>query len=232
MRRTAPLVGAMLAALVALSGVAGMLMASPAAWAAVVDAANWQMNEASGQMIDSSANGNHGSPTDVLQRGSNYTFNGSTSRVAVADDDSLDPLQKTITLRAQVLVPNQAMDDDSYDVVRKGLSATPGGDYKMEILRASADPTVGRLHCLFKGSGGRVNRVAPPDIVDGKWHRLSCTKTPNSVVARVDGQPYTKTGSAGSMVNSTNVMVGAKTANPLDDVFEGSMNYVSIDIAP
>ena len=231
MRRTAPLVGAMLAALVALSGVAGLLMASPAAWAAVVDAAHWQMNEASGQMIDSSANANHGSPTDVLQTGSDYLFNGSTSRVAVADDDSLDPLQKTITLRAQVMVPNEPMDDDSYDVVRKGLSATPGGDYKMEIIRSNADPTVGRLHCLFKGTGGRVRKVAPPDVVDGKLHRLSCTKTPTSVVARVDEQPYTKTGSAGSISNPKEVLVGAKTTNPFDDVFEGSMNYVSIDIA-
>jgi Concanavalin A-like lectin/glucanases superfamily len=210
--------------------VACMLMASPTAWAAVVDAANWQMNETSGKMLDSSANGNDGSPSDVLQTGSNYTFNGSTSRVAVPDNDSLDPLEKTITLRAQVMVPNQAMDDDSYDVVRKGLSATPGGDYKMEI-KGTSDPTEGRLHCLFKGTGGRVNRVAPPDIVDGNWHKLSCTKTLNSVVARVDGQPYTKTGSAGSIANSTNVMVGAKTANPFDDVFDGRMNYVSIHIA-
>jgi Laminin G domain len=148
----------------------------------------------------------------------------------VPDNDSLDPLEKTITLRAQVMVPNEPMDDDSYDVVRKGLSATPGGDYKMEI-KGTSDPTEGRLHCLFKGTGGRVNRVAPPDIVDGNWHKLSCTKTLNSVVARVDGQPYTKTGSAGSIANSTNVMVGAKTANPFDDVFDGRMNYVSIHIA-
>jgi hypothetical protein len=210
--------------------VALMLMASPA-WAALLKAADWQMNEASGQMRDSSGNGNNGTPTDVRQTGSTYVFNGSTSRVAVPDNDSLDPLQKTITLRAQVMVPNEPMDDDSYDVVRKGLSATPGGDYKMEIMRASADPTVGRLHCLFKGTGGRVRKVAPQDIVDGKLHRLSCTKTPTSVVARVDEQPYATTGSAGSISNPKEVLVGAKTTNPFDDVFEGWMNYVSIHIA-
>jgi hypothetical protein len=59
------------------------------------------------------------------------------------------------------------MDDDSYDVVRKGLAGRPGGDYKMEIKRAAADPTVGKLNCLFQGSGGRVREVARPDIVDG-----------------------------------------------------------------
>ncbi len=100
----------------------------------------------------------------------------------------------------------------------------------MEIKRTSG-PTVGKLHCLFKGSGGRVNRVARVDVVDGNWHTLECSKTSDSVVARVDGRSYTKTGSAGSISSSTNVMVGAKRATPFDDVFDGSMVFVSIDIA-
>jgi hypothetical protein len=208
-----------------------MLMASPAAWAALLKAADWQMNETSGQMIDSSANGNNGTPTDVRRTGSTYVFNGSTSRVVVADNNSLDPAERDITLTARVLVNGGALDDDSYDVVRKGLAATAGGDYKMEI-KGTSDPRVGQLHCLFKGSGGRVNRVAPVDVVDGNWHTLECIKTSTSVVARVDGgKAYTRTGSAGSISNAREIMVGAKTANPLDDMFDGSMDFVSIDIA-
>ncbi len=210
--------------------VRGMLVASPAAWAVLVKAADWQMNEASGPMIDSSANNNDGSPTDVLRTGSTYTFNGSTSRVAVPDSDGLDPLENDITLTASVQVTNAPMDDDSYDIVRKGLSASPGGDYKMEIKRAS-NSTVAKLHCLFKGSGGKVNKVARPDIVDGRWHTLECVKTSTSVVARVDGKSYTKAGSAGSISNPKEVLVGAKRTNPFDDMFDGSMGFVSIDIA-
>src|SRR3712207_2179232 len=68
--------------------VAGMIVASPAAWAVLVKAAVWQMNEPSGQMmIDSSGNFNNGTPTDVLQTGSTYVFIGSTSRVVVPDSD-------------------------------------------------------------------------------------------------------------------------------------------------
>jgi hypothetical protein len=160
------------------------------------------MNEASGQMIDSSGNENNGDPTDVSQTGSRYLFNGSTSYVAVPDSDS-----------------------------RKGLAGRPGGDYKMEIKRA-ADPTVGKLHCLFKGDGGTVDKVARADIVDGNWHTLECIKASTSVEARVDGKRgSTKAGSAGSISNATNVMVGTKTAIPLDDVFDGKMDFVSIDIA-
>jgi hypothetical protein len=48
----------------------------------------------------------------------------------------------------------------------------------------------------------------------------------------VDGKSGgTKAGSAGSISNPTNVMVGAKTAVPLDDVFDGSMDFVGIDIS-
>jgi hypothetical protein len=207
----------------------GLLMASSPAWAVLVKAAYWQMNETSGPMIDSSGNENHGNPTDVRRTGSRYVFNGSTSRVAVPDSDSLDPAANDITLSASVSVTNAPMDDDSYDIVRKGLSATPGGDYKMEIKR-TGDPTVGKLHCLFKGTGGRVRKVARPDIVDGNWHTLACIKTSTSVVAMVDGRSYTQTGSAGSISSSKGVLVGAKTALPLDDTFDGSMDFVSIDI--
>ena len=210
----------------------GMLVASPAAWAVLLKAADWQMNETSGlMMIDSSGNNNNGTPTDVRQTGSTYVFNGSTSRVAVPDHASLDPQENDITLTARVMVNGGSLDDDSYDVVRKGLVTTEGGDYKMEIKRKHKDPTVGELHCLFKGTGGTVSRVARPDIVDGNWHTLKCIKRSDSVVAKVDGRSFTSTGSAGSISKSTNVMVGAKTVDPLDDMFDGSMDFVSIEIA-
>src|SRR5215213_9074637 len=160
-----------------------LLLAAPSyADVLLKKAADWQMNETSGQMIDSSGNENSGDPTDVRRTGSRYVFNGSTSYVTVPDSDSLDPAEKDITLTARVKVTDAPMDDDSYDIVRKGLSGRPGGDYKMEIKRA-ADPTVGKLHCLFKGSGGTVDEVARADIVDGEWHTLECIKTSASVEA-------------------------------------------------
>ncbi|MDQ5829269.1 MAG: LamG domain-containing protein [Actinomycetota bacterium] len=206
-----------------------VLIASPA-WAVLLKAADWRMNETSGKMIDSSRHHNKGTPRHVVRTGSTYRFNGTTSRVVVPDHRSLDPANKEIVLRASVRVSGASMDDDSYDVVRKGLVTTPGGNYKMEIYRTS-NRKVGKLHCLFKGSRGTVSRVAPRDIVDGRWHTLACIKKRNSVVARVDGKSYTRRGSAGSIANSSKVMVGAKQVAPLDDVFDGSMNFVTIYIA-
>src|SRR5918993_251639 len=197
-----------------------LLLAAPSYADVLRTGADWQMNETSGQMIDSSGNNNNGTPKDVRQTGSRYVFNGSTSYVLVPDSDSLDPQGKDITLSAGLKVTGTLMDDDSYDIVRKGLVTTPGGDYKMEIKRA-ADPTVGKLHCLFKGDGGTVDKVARRDIVDGEWHTLECIKTSTSVVARVDGKSgSTKAGSAGSISNGSAVLVGAKTVTPRpDDMF-------------
>jgi hypothetical protein len=221
MRKTVLLLASMAIAMLAASGVA---------WATLVKVAEWRMNERSGPMIDSSGKRTNGWPMHVVRTGSTYRFNGSTSRVPVPDDNSLDPANKAITLVARLRVAGKRLDDDSYDVVRKGYATTAGGDYKMEIKRTS--DTVGKLHCLFKGSRGRVSKVARPDIVDGRWHTLRCTKTRNSVVARVDGRSYTQTGSAGSISNSSNVMLGAKEVKPRpDDMFAGSMKFVRIGIA-
>ena len=207
-----------------------VLIASPA-WAVLPKAADWRMNERSGKMIDSSRHHNKGTPRHLARRtGSTYVFNGRTSRVVVPDHRSLDPANKEIVLRASVRVSGASMDDDSYDIVRKGLVTSPGGDYKMEIYRTS-NRKVGKLHCLFRGSRGTVQEMAKRDLVDGRWHTLACIKKRNSVVARVDGKSYTQRGSAGSISNARAVVVGAKTANPLDDVFDGSMNFVSIYIA-
>jgi Concanavalin A-like lectin/glucanases superfamily len=204
-------------------------MASPA-WAVLLKAAEWHMDDTDGQMLDSSGNNNNGTPTDVTQTGATFGFNGSTSHVLVPDADSLDPQANDITLTASVWVNGQSLNDDSYDVVRKGLVTTTGGDYKMEIQRAAA--TVGKLHCLFRGDRRTVDIVARRDIVDGNWHTLQCLKTSTSVVAMVDGRSFTKTGSAGSIANASAVMVGAKEVTPKpDDMFNGSMDFVSIDIA-
>jgi hypothetical protein len=202
------------------------LMAVPA-WAVLLKAADWQMNETSGQMIDASPNNNNiGTPTDVVQTGSEYVFNGSTSRVVVPDNDTLDPADKDITLTARLMVNGASVDDDSYDIVRKGLSRTPGGDYKMEIKQS------GFLHCYFRGSGAIVHKVARVNLLDGNWHTLECIKTSDSVVARVDGgRSYKATGTAGSITSSSNIMVGGKKTNPFDDMFDGSMDFVSIEIA-
>jgi hypothetical protein len=62
-------------------------------------------------------------------------------------------------------------------------------------------------------------------------HRLQCVKTATAIMAIVDnGRPRTKTVTVGTIANDGNVMVGAKI--PGDDVFNGDIDEVQVDIGP
>lgn len=218
--------------------VAGLtLVASPAS-ATVV--ALWHMDEPAGArtMTDSAGNndGTIGGTVTTgepgLVSGRAYSFDGSTSYVEVADNGSLDPGAEKMTVTATVRTVGGRMPDDSYDLVRKGLTTTAGGDWKMEIKRAST-PTVGKLNCVFKGvmaDGSRVAvaKLANVNINDGREHTLKCVKTPRSVQAVVDGRTFTTSKVTGRIDNNANVILGAKSAT--DDVLQGTMDEVSVNI--
>jgi Concanavalin A-like lectin/glucanases superfamily len=214
---------------------------APAAAAQAAVVASWQMDEASGAttMKDSASLGgtNNGAIHNVrtgvpgLAGGRAYQFGGATSYVEVPDDAALDPGAADITLSATIKADNIAMPDDSYDLVRKGVTTTAGGDWKMEIHRA-ADPTVGRLLCVFKGVVGgsmvAVQRNASVDVIDGAKHTLKCVKTATKVTAIVDGKSFSTTKAAGSIANDQPVIVGAKSAS--DDVLQGVLDAVTVNI--
>ncbi|MDQ3104073.1 MAG: hypothetical protein M3Q87_02405 [Actinomycetota bacterium] len=208
--------------------------------------AEWRMDEPAraGTMTDSAPAGgsNDGTLSSVttgvagLVSGTAYQFDGTTSHVTVADSPALDPASADITVTATVQVADGEMRDDSYDIVRKGVTTTPGGNWKMEIKRNAVDPTVGKLLCVFKGvvGSGRaaVQRVANVDIVDNTAHTLQCMKTSTTVKAVVvtNGQArtFTTTKAAGSIANDQPVILGSKVAG--DDVLEGDVDQVTVDI--
>ena len=222
--------------------VAAVVTVAPAAAAQGAVVAHWNMDEAAGasRMLDSATLGgaNNGQIVNVttgvpgLVSGNAYTFNGTTSYVEVADNASLDPGTAKIALSATVRTLDGPMPDDSYDLVRKGVVTTKGGYWKMEIKRSS-DPSVGRLHCVFKGMlpGGSMTiakRLATPDIVDGRTHTVQCLRSGSTVIAVVDGKSYETTKATGSIANNQSVIVGSKLAG--DDVLRGSLDEVSVNI--
>jgi hypothetical protein len=206
-----------------------LLTAGPV-WAAQL--ASWQMNETAPPMIDSSPFGNHGTEmSGVTMTGSTYVFNGATSYVRVPDNGSLDPLDADITITALVMLNGSTMDDDSYDIFRKGLASSSGGDYKMEIKRMRGDPSIGKLNCVFRGTTNVPKIATRPNLLASPgWHTLQCRKTATAVQAIVDGRAFTKTVAAGPIDNDQSGMVGAKS--PTDDNFDGSIDFITIDIGP
>jgi hypothetical protein len=202
----------------------------------------WHMDEPpqAGTMLNSADTGaaNNGKIVGVttggfgLVSGGSYRFSGTSSYVEVPDNGSLDPGSERMTVTATVQTVGGAMRDDSYDLIRKGLTTTPGGEWKMEIKRAS-NATVGKLHCVFKGvmaNGKRVAvaRIAKVNINDGQQHTVSCAKTPSSVQAIVDGRVFTTSKATGWIDNNASVILGAKS--PADDVLQGTLDEVSVDI--
>jgi hypothetical protein len=69
--------------------------------------------------------------------GNAYQFGGNSSYGEVADSGTLDPGSRSMTIRATVRTVGGVMRDDSYDLVRKGLTTTAGEDWSR---RSSGPP--------------------------------------------------------------------------------------------
>lgn len=217
-----------------IAGFVGVFLLGPISGALADTRALWHMDDTDATMTDSSTYNNNGTLNNVAvgqppvysDSGTSFLFNGLDSYVEVPEADSLDPFNANITVTAWVNFSGPIL-DDSYDIVRKGLGSTPGGDWKMEIKNIKNLGTVGKLKCTFRGSM-EVVKTASPDIMDGQDHELKCIKTATSVTAQVDGHSYTKSAAAGSIANGSNTLVGSKI--PGDDVYSGYMDEVSVDI--
>lgn len=230
MKRTTLLTAAVVAAVV----IATLLLAllAPNVFASeAFPGGMWRMEDPT-QLLDDSGNSNDGTTTNIEQvRGfshKGYRFDGSSSIVTVPSSDSLNPGESNFLLSAYVKfkkAPSKEVVD--YDLIRKGLSATPGGDYKMEIL-PSKHNTQAKAFCFFKDSSRTVGKiVAGPNLADSTWHEIACAKTETEIQLSVDGQTYTEEVSLGSISNNKPVTIGAKT--PGADPYDGDMDEVSMD---
>jgi hypothetical protein len=220
-----------LLAVALMAGVA-LLALCGAALGATLNAALWHMEDPS-QLVDSSGTGNTGTPTNIEKvpgtLGNGYHFDGSSSLATVPSSESLNPGGANITLKlaAKFTKPPDAAVLD-YDLIRKGLSSTSGGEYKMEILPRK-NYTKAKAFCYFKDTSKKVGKIINgPNLADGTWHTLSCTKTSQGVQLSVDGKTYTNPVVLGSISNSAPLTIGAKTGG--GDWYSGEMDQVSVDI--
>jgi Concanavalin A-like lectin/glucanases superfamily len=216
----------LVATLVAASGIAAIGWAPSPAYAATV-VALWHMDDKGSTMTDSSGNGLTGHLKNVAVGqpgllGTSFGWTKTPAYVTVPDSPLLDPGTGpfTVTLHVNTTVkPPSSVGD--YDVIRKGLSTSAGGDYKIEILKNGA------ANCLFRGSTGQVELSKGPNIVDGTWHTVSCSRSSNTVTLMVDGVAYKKSGSIGNVTNTAALSIGAKDTRG-NDQYNGLIDEVSI----
>ncbi|MEA2536401.1 MAG: hypothetical protein QOF11_635 [Chloroflexota bacterium] len=213
--------------LISLAGPILLLIAGPTL-AASTPAAVWHMDERSGStMGDGSGHANNGALKNVklglpgLNGSSAFGFDGKSSVITVPDSASLSAGSADLVVTVHVAF-NEVPEED-YDLIRKGLSSTPGGDWKIEIVNVGGK---GIARCYLKGSGGSWQKTTGPDLADGRWHTITCEKHATTVVLSVDGKIWKKTKSLGTLANKAPLSIGAKAEG--GDWYAGAMDEVSI----
>src|SRR5919112_3938427 len=101
--------------------------------------AHWLLDEVGSQTaLDSSGNGNSGTNYNVVGDGAGYTFNGVDSRVIVPTSATLNPGAADFSWGVTLSMSRPPSPlGETYDVLRKGLVTTKGGDYKLEVKNVS-----------------------------------------------------------------------------------------------
>ena len=195
-----------------------MTMPMGAAQAAAFGA-SWQLNEKTGAAVDSSGNGNNGTlHGGIIRTGSGYHFDGSSGYVSVPNSASLNPGSGSITLTVKFTLDAKPASGKDYDLVRKGLAGTKGGEYKMEVLSS------GKALCRFSGTAG-VTVTGGTNLGTGT-HTVKCVKTSSSVKLIVDGSTKASSNATvGPISNSSAVDLGAK---PGDDWTKGLIDFITI----
>jgi concanavalin A-like lectin/glucanase superfamily protein len=187
----------------------------------------WHMDETSGSTMFDSARTHNGALHSIKLglpgfAGLAYGFNGSSSYVSVPSASDLNPSASNITITIHLNTTGTPPPPPAdWDVIRKGLYTTAGGEFKMEFQQT------GKASCGFKGSGGYAELISGPAINNGQWHTIQCVKTASAIKLIVDGQTFSQAANVGSIANTTSVVVGAR---PGSDWYKGSLDEASIQV--
>lgn len=204
-----------------------VVIATSGAAQAATNIAVWHMDDSGSTMADSSGNNLNGTLKNVTTgdqgvTGTAFTWPVKPSVVTVKHSTKLNPGTAPFTVTLHVKFPakpTSAVGD--FDLLRKGLAGTKGGEYKVEIHKD------GTAFCLFKGASGQVQLGHGPSLANNQWHTISCNRTGSTLKLTVDGASYTKNGATGSIANTAALYIGAKNPNG-GDQYTGSMDEVTI----
>jgi hypothetical protein len=198
---------------------------------AIGQVALWHMDEMTGTVMHDSARNHQGTLHSVTlgvapgfgSAGTAYGF-ATRSFVSVPSAGDLNPgdldITLTVHMRTALAPPAPAHD---WDLVRKGVFATSGGEFKMEY-----QPT-GKASCGFKGSQALIEILDQgPALSDGLWHTVQCVKTATAIKLVVDGQTYTKSGVVGAIANNEPVVIGSHGGT--SEFFRGALDEVGVVI--
>ena len=204
---------------VAVVGVtAAMMLSVPAAGAATGFRAHWKFDEVhSSTAVDSSRHHNDGTNVHIVGDGTGYTFNGVNSRVVVPSSASLNPGSADFSYGVTLTMTKPPSPvGETYDVLRKGLSTSKGGDYKLEVKNIKGNAVPRCVVRSVRANGTKVFasiQATRKTLADGQPHIVKCSKTRTEISIAVGSRPVrTKTYAQGlgSVSNTFQLAIGAK----------------------
>lgn len=181
---------------------------------------------------DSSGYGNHG----VIQgdpamgipghTGTAYSFLRGRSWVQVPSSATLNPGTRDFLVSAWVLFQDVPGVDETYDIVRKGVSYTREGEFKLEIV----DP--GDVRCTVKDSARHEARATTQgiDVSDGKWHYVGCGRVGASLVVVADDAVTVADSDLRWIGNTMPLAIGSKYG--WEDQSNGRVDEVRVVVSP
>ncbi|MBV9526823.1 LamG-like jellyroll fold domain-containing protein [Sphingomonas sp.] len=183
-------------------------------------------------MHDSSGKGNDGTMNNVVTSGGGFVFDGSSSYVIVPNSPTLNPGTSNFSYTVQVQTNVMPASGKDYDLMRKGLSTTSGGEFKVEIEYSGG---IGRALCVIKDGGGKSGSVTgTTNVVDGALHTITCTKKSDRVVLKIDSlDARKKYVTLGKISNTAPLLIGARTSTVRDstnDWYAGTIRSAGLSV--
>lgn len=213
------------AVLAALAG--SVALGAPHASAATGYRAHWTLDEVSGTTVaDSSGNGNTGTSYHTVGASGGYTFNGTNARVIVPSAAVLNPGAADFSFGVTLTMTTPPARNETYDVLRKGLVTTKGGDYKLEVKNAGGKAVARCVSRSFRANGTKILATiqsAGKTLADGTPHVVTCTKTSNSISIQVDTRALRTnnySSGLGSVSNTSELALGAKAESTAQTGFD------------
>jgi hypothetical protein len=146
------------------------------------------------------------------------------SAVEVPDAADLRPGTANITisywLNSTTLPP--CCNGLDYDMFTKGDQSTSGGQIKLEVQEN------GQASCMFRGSAGKRQLIAGPNVIDGRWHHVVCQRIGNQIIETVDGSSTSVTVATGSITVTAPIRIGSHFNG--GDWYKGVLDEVSYSI--
>jgi hypothetical protein len=220
-----------------LAGVAVVTVASSVFTASPASAAPrnvglWHFDEPTGATValDGSGTGNAGKVrggvvTGVSGRsGKAYSFARQGSWVEVPSTASLNPGHADFSYFADIKINTAPDRGQTYDIIRKGLASSSGGEYKVEIIYG------GKIKCTAKDGAGLLAAITGPthNYADGAWHRVGCSRVGSLWSVHVDAFSRSKTVELGNVSNTKSLSLGSKYG--MEDATPGLVDEVQLSV--